>query len=253
MEKRIRLSVVSYLNSKPFVYGLFNSGVQKNAEISLDIPSKVAAKLEYDQADVGLVPVAALIENDQLEIITKKCIGSKGKVRTVVLASQVPVEQVETILMDYQSRTSVVLAKVLAKNFWKKSFNWENTTSGFENKLIEKNTAAVVIGDRVFEIEKRYKYIYDLSNEWLKFTGLPFVFAVWAANKSVEKKIQKELCDAFNLGLNNLDKVVSSEEKNYSGIDIFEYLTENIQFELDNEMNKGMQLFFELAKKLEPV
>ncbi|NQU84164.1 MAG: hypothetical protein HQ541_00215, partial [Mariniphaga sp.] len=186
-------------------------------------------------------------------IITDKCIGSVGDVRTVVLASQVPLNEIDTILMDYQSRTSVLLAKVLAKFYWKKSFRWDNTFSGFENKLIEGNTAGVVIGDRVFDIEKKYKYIYDLSKEWFRFSGLPFVFAVWAANKPINSNFQESFSNALGLGLDNIREVSSQEQDRYPGIDIFTYLTGNIQFVLNDQMNKGLQLFLEMAKKLEPV
>ena len=250
---KIRISIVSYLNSKPFLYGLNNSDLKSNFELSLDIPSKIVAKLAYNQADIGLIPVAGLEDLENYQIVSDCCIGAEGKVRTVVLASEVPLEEIDTILMDYQSRTSVLLAKVLAKFYWKKDFIWANTCAGFENKTIEKKVAGVLIGDRVFDAEKRFKYIYDLSEEWKKFTGLPFVFAVWAAINKIPKQFETEFNNALRLGIENIDSIVKQEQNNYPSVNITEYFKNNIIFTIDERKKAGMNKFLELAKKLEPV
>lgn len=252
MEKT-RVSIVSYLNSKPFLYGLQNSDIAREIELSLDIPSKVAAKLSFNLADVGLIPVAGLEDLDDYQIIGRYCIGAVGKVKTVVLASEVPLVEVETILMDYQSRSSVLLAKVLARFYWKKSFSWENTCNDFQNSSIKGKTAGVVIGDRVFDIENKYRYIYDLSEEWYNFTGLPFVFAVWAANKKVSESFENAFNLALQSGIKNMEEIVKLEQPNYQGVDIARYFEQNISFELDFEKRAGMKRFLELARKLEKV
>ncbi len=252
MEKT-RISIVSYLNSKPFLFGLKNSPVINEIDISLDIPSKVASKLAFNLADIGLIPVAGLDDLDAYRIVSNYCIGSVGKVRTVIIASEVPIERIDTILMDYQSRSSVLLSKVLAKFYWNRDFNWENTCTDFENISIKGNTAGVVIGDRVFDVESKYRYIYDLSEEWLKFTGLPFVFAVWAANKTTSPELEKKLNFAFESGLENISEIVEKEKAIYPEVDINDYFTNNISFVLDDAKRKGMQLFLDLARKLEPV
>lgn len=252
MEKT-RISIVSYLNSKPFLYGIEHSELLSKIELSPDIPSKVAAKLSFDQADIGLIPVAGLRDLEEYHIVSDYCIGAVGKVKTVVLVSEVPLEEVDEILMDYQSRSSVLLAKVLARFYWKKKVNWENTCADFHNKSIKGNTAGVLIGDRVFNVEGRFKYCYDLSEEWQKFTGLPFVFAVWASNKVIPKDFENEFNQALELGVNNLEKLAEQETTNYPGVDIPGYFTDNISFPLDDEKRKGMKKFLELAQKLELV
>ncbi len=251
--KKTRVSIVSYLNSKPFLYGLQISAVAREIELSLDIPSKVAAKLSFNLADVGLIPVAGLEDLDEYQIVGNYCIGAVGKVKTVVLASDVPVEEIDTILMDYQSRSSVLLAKVLAKFYWKKSFKWENTCNDFQNSSIKGKTAGVVIGDRVFDIENKYRYICDLSEEWFNFTKLPFVFAVWAANKKVSESFEIAFNRALQNGIENIEEIVKLEKPNYPGVDIAHYFEQNISFELDNEKRAGMKRFLELARKLEKV
>lgn len=248
-----RISIVSYLNSKPFLFGLKNSKILSQLDISLDIPSKIVAKLSYNLADIGLIPVAGLADLESYKLISNYCIGAVGKVRTVVLVSDVPLNEIECILMDYQSRTSVLLAKVLSKFFWKKEFRWENTCNNFQYKSIKGKTGGVLIGDRVFEVEDKYKYSYDLSEEWEKFTGYPFVFAVWAANKEIPPVFEEEFNKALELGVKNTAIVVAKEKKNYPGIDIGSYFADNISFNLDKEKRKGMQKFIQLAQKLEPI
>lgn len=250
---KTRISIVSYLNSKPFLLGIRNSKINSQVEMSLDIPSKIVAKLLYNLVDIGLIPVAGLADLGKYKIISDYCIGAVGEVKTVVLVSDVPLNEIETVLMDYQSRTSVLLAKILAKYYWKKKFVWENTCNNFQNKSINGKIAGVLIGDRVFEVEGKFKYSYDLSEEWQKFTGLPFVFAVWAANKEIPEFFEAEFNEAMKLGLENIDTVVKQEQKDYPGVDIAEYFTNNISFELDSAKRKGMQKFLQLAQKLEPV
>lgn len=252
MEKT-RVSIVSYLNSKPFLYGLKKTAISKNIELSLDIPSKIVAKLEYNLADIGLIPVAGLADLNQYKIIGNHCIGAIGKVRTVVLASDVPLNQIDTILMDYQSRSSVLLCKILSRFYWKKEFRWENTCSDYQNKSIKGNTAGVVIGDRVFDIENKFQYKYDLGEEWFNFTKLPFVFAVWAANKNLPEQFEREFDKALSIGLENIDEIVRMEQLNYNNVDIYNYFTQNISFSFNEVKRAGMKKFIELAQKLEPV
>jgi chorismate dehydratase len=249
---KTRVSVVSYLNSKPFLYGLQHSPIAEKIIITTDIPAKVAGKLIFNQTDVGLIPVAGLEDLEEYRIIGNYCIGSVGKVKTVVLVSDVPIDEVETILMDYQSRSSVLLAKVLAKFYWKKQFSWENTCNNFQNVSIGGKTAGVLIGDRVFDIENRFRFVYDLSEEWQKFTGLPFVFAVWAANKEIEPAFEKEFNSALELGLKAINTICKTEQDNYPGVDIAGYFDQNISFELNQQKRDGMKKFLELARKLEP-
>lgn len=252
MEKD-RISIVSYLNSKPFLYGLNHSSISNKVILFPEIPSKVVAKLAYHLTEVGLIPVAGLEDLGEYHIVSNYCIGAVGKVRTVVLASEVPLEQIQTVLMDYQSRSSVLLTKVLARFYWHKTFNWENTCVGFENKLIKGTTAGVVIGDRVFEIEKRYKYLYDLSEEWYNFTKLPFVFAVWASSKKMGTEFLQDFDRALAFGIENIPQLVKLEQMNYPHVNVYEYFTKNISFDFDDLKQKGMNKFLELAKKLEPV
>ena len=117
--QKLRISAVSYLNSLPFVYGIKNSGFLKNIELSLDVPSVCADKLISGKADIGLVPVAAIPLIKNARIVSDFCIGADGKVQSVLLISRKPLQEIQKVYLDLESRTSVGLAKVLAKEYWK--------------------------------------------------------------------------------------------------------------------------------------
>jgi chorismate dehydratase len=147
----------------------------------------------------------------------------------------------------------VLLAKVLAKFWWKKSFNWKNTCNDFQNVSINGKIAGIVIGDRVFDIENKFRYVYDLSGEWYNFTRLPFVFAVWAANKKVSASFKKGFNSALAFGIENMAEIIRMEQHNYPNVNIADYFTQNISFEFDDAKKAGMKKFLELAQKLELV
>ena len=237
----MKISVVSYLNSKPFIYGL-EKNPHPEWDISLDIPSECARKLSNGEADLGLVPVAALADLKEYHIVSDFCIGAIGKVDSVKLYSEVPVEKIETVLLDYQSRTSVNLVQVLARELWKISPSWTNSESGFETK-IGGTTAAVVIGDRTFSMNGKFAYEYDLSEGWQQLTGLPFVFAVWASGKKLPPETEATFTDALRLGLLSMSEVVKYNTALYPGVDVNGYLTRSISYNLDMEKRKAIELF----------
>jgi chorismate dehydratase len=250
MMERKKVSIVSYLNSKPFLWGLEASPVKEFIDISVDIPSKVAAKLASGKADIGLIPVAALRDLGNYWLVSDFCIGTTRNVRTVVLASEVPLEEIDTILLDYQSRTSVMLVQVLSRFFWKKEFRWENTCANFEKKLIKGKTAGVVIGDRVFSVENKIKHIYDLGSEWFKFSGLPFVFAAWASNSELSDNFCRQFSSALETGIKMIPWKIEEIKNEFNSVDLTAYFSENISFDFDESKRKGLELFLNLIEQL---
>lgn len=249
--KKVKISAVSYLNTKPFIYGLEHSGFVNEIELSLDMPSLCAAKLIENKVDAGLVPVAVIPLIPGAEIISNYCIGARGPVRTVVLVSEVPLEEVDTIILDYQSRTSVMLARVLARFFWKKEVKWLKGEPGYHTRDIKGKTAGVVIGDRVFEIDGHYPHVYDLSQEWANYTGLDFVFACWTANKLLPEEFKKALNEALAVGIDNMPDVIQEIAPQYPDYNLAEYYSRDISYPLDEFKRKGLELFWNYAEKLE--
>jgi chorismate dehydratase len=231
---------------------LTESGLDRKVVLETDHPSDCATKLIAGKVDIGLIPVAALPLLSEHHIISDYCIGTVGDVRTVLLLSNCNFEEIETVYLDYRSRSSVALSKVLASNFWNREFRWMNTSKGFDFRNIGKNQAVVLIGDQCFEYEKSFRQKVDLAAEWKDFTGLPFVFACWTANKIIPKDFRDEFNMALKLGVNNIDKVVEKfgETGAIHGEILKKYLTENIDYCLDEKKKKGLELFLELLKKL---
>ncbi len=249
MEK-IKISVVSYLNSKPFIYGLEHSGILNEIDLQLDIPSVCAQKLIDGKVDLGLIPVAVIPKLSEKFIVSDYCIGAEGKVASVMLYSEVPLLQIKTILLDYQSRTSVTLVKVLAKEYWKINPQWAATETDFENS-VSGNVAAVIIGDRTFGLENKYAYAYDLSEEWEKFTQLPFVFACWVANKKLSDQFIDSFNQALKYGLNHRHLLIEelNSKKTYP-TDIGVYLTQSIKYNFDDRKKTALELFLKYCSKL---
>ena len=194
----LKIATISYLNSIPFVYGLENSKLRK--ELYLDTPSVCAQMILNDEVDIALVPIAILPLLKEYHIVGNTCIGSLGKVDTVCLFSDVPLKEIDTILLDYQSRSSVALTRVLCEQFWKINPKFINAKPDYE-KNIKLNTAGLIIGDRAYGYTKKYKYVYDLSEQWEQFTKLPFVFACWVSRRKLNSNVEKEFSNALNFGL----------------------------------------------------
>ena len=239
----VKVSAVSYTNSIPFVYGLINSVIQHEIELSLDIPSQCAEKLIHGHADIGLVPAAILPSLGEGQIISDFCIGAIGKVDTVMLYSQVPLENIKRIWLDFQSRTSVQLVQVLCREYWKIEPEFLTAQPGYE-QLIHGEDAGVVIGDRCFDSLGRYKFSYDLSENWYEFTGLPFVFAVWHSNRSLPESFIEKFNHSLGFGIQQkelaLDKLLNPK---LSREVAHHYLYKRISYHLDDRKKRGLQLF----------
>jgi len=239
----LKISAVSYLNTIPFIHGLKQSELIKTIDLQLDYPSICADKLINGTVDLALVPVAVIPKLKEAYIISDYCIGANGAVDTVCLYSDVPIEEIESIALDYQSRTSVALLKILLKEYWQLNPELKKANVGFEEN-IKGNHAALVIGDRAFALNTKHAYIYDLSAIWKKMTGLPFVFAAWVANTKLPKDFIVSFNKALEKGLSNIDKALALEGDSYPNCKNPEdYLNNKISYNLDVEKQKGMELF----------
>lgn len=241
MEK-IKISAVSYTNTKPFIYGIQHSPVVEQIDLSLDIPSDCAKKLIDNQVDIGLIPVAAIPFVPNAQIISSFCIGSVGAVNSVFIFSDVPINEIRTVKLDPQSRTSNNLAKVLLKNHFKAEVTFTSEQSA-------KTDAIVLIGDRTFGRKQDFNFVYDLGEEWMKFTGLPFMYAAWVANKPISETFLKEFDIALAKGIANIPTVVE-QLPIIKGIDISDYLLNKLNFELTDEKIKAKDIFLKLISQL---
>ncbi len=243
--KKIKVGAVSYLNSKPLIYGFQQGMMQESVEMLEDYPARIAAMLLNDEIDMGLVPVAIIPLMAESYIIGDYCISANGPVASVCLFSDVPMEEIDTVLLDYQSRTSVQLARILLKEYWKINPLIKDAAEDFREQIKGK-TAGLVIGDRAFEQHKISRYHYDLAACWKQLTGFPFVFAAWVSNKKLSEAFVQQFNIATSDGLQHLNTVI--KQNPYKLYDLSEYFSKNIVYKLNKESRKGLQLFLEKLK-----
>jgi chorismate dehydratase len=223
-----------------------NEGFFQQHELVLDFPAHIAELLKDGRIDVGLIPVAQLPVLPEFHIVSDYGIAADHDVASVCLFSEVPLEKIETIFLDYQSRSSAALLKILMREFWGITpVLIESKDESFRSK-INGTTAALVIGDRAFEQRRLSTYVYDLAAEWRGFTGLPFVFALWVSIKPMDKEWIKMFNSANATGLQNLKEI--AETQKYSAFDLSKYFQHHIAYHLTPERLKGLERFLELLK-----
>jgi chorismate dehydratase len=238
-----RITAVSYYNTLPLIYGLLESRKLNNFRLELAVPSDCAKQLLHGHADISLVPVGALPDFNSYETVGSHCIGANGDVKTVLLLSNKPIEQLQTIYLDTDSRTSVKLVKVLSIHHWKKQFIW-GSLGGMNPLSLEANAGVVLIGDKTFRMRPHFNFVYDLAGEWFKFTGLPFVFAAWVSTVKLPDPFICQLEEALSWGVEHArDAVKLAKNLAISVEELVNYLENDISFDLDNAKREGMNLF----------
>jgi chorismate dehydratase len=247
LNKRWRIGAVSYLNTRPLLLGLAQEGFKNRIDLVKSYPAKIAQDLLSGQIDIGLVPVAIIPQLTHPHIISNYVIGTNGAVASVALFSQVPIDEIKSIYLDYQSRTSVQLLKILLAQFWKKEVEFLAATEGYIDQ-ISGTTAGLIIGDRALDNLYKFPYMYDLGLAWKQHTGLPFVFAAWVANQPIPAEFMAAFDAANGYGLAHLEEVISLIPANEQVYDLHKYYTENISYVYDEEKKLGLNAFLNLIK-----
>jgi chorismate dehydratase len=246
--KKIRISAVSYTNTKPFIYGIQHTPVIDQIDLSLDIPSDCAQKLIDDKVDIGLIPVAAALNLPEWHIVSDYCIGANGPVNSVFIFSNCDIKDVKTVQLDPESRSSNNLGRVLLKNFWKIEPQLVVNAPDYA-KSADPHTAFVQIGDRTFGKKQQYKYVYDLAENWQKLTGLPFVFAAWISNKPIPQEFVDQFNISLKFGLDHRPELLKELPKR-DDFDIEDYLMHKLDFNLTDDKKKALYLFLDYIKVL---
>ncbi len=236
------MGAVSYLNTKPLVYGFEHGMMKDEIDLIMNYPSKIATMLINNEIDVGLVPVAIIPELKEHYVIADYCISCDGEVGSVCLFSDVQLSKIEKILLDYESKTSIELLKILIKEYWHIDPVLEFTAEDYRNE-INGFTAGLVIGDRALAQRKISAFIFDLGLEWKKFTGLPFVFAAWVSNKKLDSSFITSFNQANLAGLQNIDQVVKENASKL--FDLKSYYSNYINYELNDSKKQVMYDFLE--------
>ena len=242
LDRRWRIGAVSYLNTRPLLLGFEQSSLMDQMELVKDYPAAIAQQLLDGTIDMGLVPVAITPLLKEAHFVSKFCIGTEGEVASVAIFSEVPIDQITHLYLDYQSKTSVRLAQILLKEYWKLEVELLTAKEGYIND-IKGTIAGVIIGDRALKARAQFPYLYDLGSAWVSHTGLPFVFATWIANKHIPEEFMKAFDAANEYGLQHLDQVIAAIPSNQKIYDLHQYYTTNISYHLTASKRKGMELF----------
>lgn len=241
--KKLKIAAVSYINTWPFLEGLKRSELSSQIELFLVPPSQCARLFEEGTVDIALTPVGVLPELCPHKMITDFGIGCDGAVRTVALMSQLGMDEIESVQLDADSKTSNLLVQILAKHYWKKDwhfFHSENLSAWKEKP----NCARIAIGDKVFALEKEAAFKWDLGEAWKSMTGLPFTFAVWVSHPELSERTAELLNQSFLNGVLAIDTMQLQPSQQ-------QYLKENISYHLDDQKKRAISQFLAHIKALE--
>jgi len=244
----LRVGAVSYLNSKPLIEGLADR--LPHGELVLDYPSRLADELAAGKLDVALIPSIEAFGSPDYEIISDACVASRGPVLSVKLYFRVPPGEVRSLALDAGSRTSAALARIMLAERYGVFPRLEKLPMGstVSDTIAD---AVLLIGDRAMQpVGQEFRGIWDLGDEWLRWTGLPFVFAMWVGREGARmSEIATALAQSRDEGVAAARRIAEREARtlNLNVETAYRYLTENLHFELGSAERSGLRLFHELA------
>jgi chorismate dehydratase len=252
----LRISAISYLNTAPLMWDFEHADAGRGFDISYTLPSACARALQSGTADIGIIPVAAYAQIPGLTVIPDVAIASHRPVRSILLVSKVPVEEIRTVALDTSSMTSVALTKVLFEKWLGGGREFTSMAPQIE-QMLAMHDAGLLIGDPALQVDRSRYFTLDLAEEWIRYTGKPFVFAFWAIRRDglSEADPSLDLASIFQqsrdhgLQFPSLDHIARewSARLGTSEKEVQAYLTENIYYYLDQPCLDGLQLFYRYA------
>jgi len=251
-EQLPRLAASSYLNSAPLIWSFLHGSRKGTVNLKDPVPSRCAELLAEGAVDAALIPVIEYQRIPGLCIVPDVCVGSTGKVRSVVLVSRLEnLKDVRSIALDESSRTSAALMKIIFLEFLGIEPAWVTLAPNVD-LMLKDNDAALIIGDPAMTFARDDLRIVDMASLWREYTGLGFVFAVWAVRSNASSRVAAiDFAGARDEGLEQIEEILSHYEREIplTRNEIKEYLTNDITFHIDQPMKDGMKLYFDLAYK----
>jgi chorismate dehydratase len=246
---KLRVGIVNFLNSKPLAWGFLKGHHADLFAPSFHPPAQVARLLGAGDLDVGLIPSIEVQRIPNLRVLPDLCIAAHHEVRSVLLVSRGPIEKVERVALDQNSRTSAALLRILMHERWGLSPEYVHAPPEPE-RMLEEADAALLIGDPALRVERERYQVTDLAAEWQALTGLPFVFAVWAVRPEVEiPDLAFYFKSSLRYGISSMDMLVreAAAEMGLDSAEVRAYLTENLSFFLREAELEGLQEFYRRA------
>ncbi len=243
---RFRLAASTYLNSAPLIWSFLNGSKRGTVDFIDAVPARCAQLLSLNEVDAALVPVIEYQRIPDGALVPDVCVGSQNEVLSVVLVSKnTQLEKIRTVALDESSRTSATLVKIIFREFLEREPQW-TTRSPNLDEMLERNDAALIIGDPGMTFPRTGLKVWDMATLWRNYTGFGFVFAMWMLR---EEGIDVDFAGARDEGVTKIDEIVSAYKEKIPQMDLRKYLTENIVYRVDESMQRGLELYFELAHK----
>jgi chorismate dehydratase len=275
---KLRISIVQYLNTAPLVWGFTNGSLRGKYDLSFTVPSQCASDLRSGRADVAIIPAIEYQRIDDLVILPDMAIASKRQVRSLLIIAKKPIEQVKSFALDGSSRSTQTLTRILCAEKWKIAPQFFEAPPDL-GAMLEQADAALLIGDPALRISVGIEkdswqaaedqticqaatlgitstemlYVYDVVGEWQSLSGLPAVLAVWAARRDIATpEVAADFLASRDFGLSRIPEICfdAARELELPQRTLESYLSHNIDFSLDEENRRGLELYFAHAAKL---
>jgi chorismate dehydratase len=257
--RRLRISAISYLNTAPLMWDFEHGEAGSRFDIDYTLPSTCARALETGDADIGIIPAAAYTLIPGLTVMPGVAIASRRPVRSILLVSKLPVEEIRRVALDTSSMTSVALTKILFAKWVGGGRTFTPMAPDIDRMLAECD-AGLVIGDPALQIDRSRYITLDLAEEWIRYTNKPFVFAFWAVRQQALREVPQspDLTELFQqsrdhgLESASLDWITRewAPRLGLEAGDVRSYLTESIYYYLDTPCQEGLQLFYRYAAEI---
>ena len=247
-----RISAVKYSNTLPLVWGMLRGAEKERFRPSFVTPADCAEALRKGQADIGLIPAIEYQRMEGLKIVSGISIASKGAAGSVLLLCQKPIHRIQSIAVDSSSRSSAALLRILMERFYCRRVDFIPSPP-LPETMLQQADAAMILGDPALTYNGNCPEVYDLGEEWRKFTGLPFVFAFWAGRDEVDLAGNRQLlARSKEFGLAHLEEIVADHAPQLDlEPDVFrKYLSVTLDYSLDEENRRGLRHFFRLAHEM---
>jgi chorismate dehydratase len=254
--RKLCISAISFLNTAPLMWDFEHGSAGDDFDIAYTVPSQCADALRAGSADIGIIPAAAYASIPDLVILPDVVIAAKRPVRSILLVSKVPLDQIRTVAADTSSRTSVALLHVLFSRFWGGDRSFVPMPPKLDSMLAHCD-AALLIGDAALVVDRSRHLTWDLAEEWQRLTSRPFVFAFWAVRLRALAEMRPGLVlgaifrASRDHGLEQSSVVQIAREwaprLGLTETEVQEYLTLNIDYNLDASNREGLELFYSYA------
>jgi chorismate dehydratase len=242
---RFRIAASTYLNSAPLIWSFLHGSKRGTVDFIDAVPARCAQLLSQNEVDAALVPVIEYQRIPGGALVPDVCVGSQNQVLSVVLvAKNTELQKIRTVALDESSRTSATLVKIIFREFLAGEPEWTTQSPNLDG-MLDRNDAALIIGDPGMTFPRTGLRVWDMASLWRNYTGLGFVFAMWMVGK---EDVDVDFKGARDEGVTRIEEIVDAYRERIP-MDLYKYLTENIVYRIDEPMQRGLQLYFELAHK----